>query len=219
MPQPFATTDDLSAYLVAIGQPALTAAQLPGAQLLLAAASAAVRRETKQLITACTITAEIQGHRLDAQERLELAESYADGAAGGSWYGGYYQSCRQPVRRDLLLPQQPVRAVQAVAVNGTAVTDWELHGGALWRRDGWPGWITVTWTAGLSETPDDVKGWVLMSSAEALRGAVPVLTEQIVEYAYTRGVGLPGDHLGYGMAALCEAYKIDADIVVRSARY
>jgi hypothetical protein len=214
MPQPFATTDDLSAYRVAMGQPALTQAQLPGAQILLAAASAAVRRETGQIITAGTATAEIQGHHLSDEERFELADPYAV----NPWAVGYG---RRPVRvrRDLLLPQQPVRAVQAVLLNGTAISDWELHGGALWRACGWPGWVTVTWTYGLSETPDDVKGFVLMSSDEALRGAIPVLSEQIVEYSYSRGQGLPGDHLGYGMEALRDAYRIEMSIVVRSARY
>jgi hypothetical protein len=214
MPQPFATTDDLSAYLVATGQPALTSAQLPGATFLLAAASAAVRRETGQQITAGTATAEIQGHHLDEVERFALADPYTV----NPWAGGYGRT-QVRVRRDLLLPQQPVRAVQAVVLNGTPIADWELHGGALWRRCGWPGWAMVTWTYGFSEVPDDVKGWVLMSSAEALRGAVPVLSEQIVEYAYSRGQGLPGDHLGYGIGALREAYRIEMNTVVRSARY
>lgn len=213
MPQPFATTDDLSAYLVATNQAALTDAQVPGAQMLLDAVATAVRNATGQQITAGTATAEIQGHVLDDQERFALADSYA-----GGW-GGYYQRYRPAVRKDLLLPQQPVRAVQAVLVNGTAVSDWELHGGALWRRDGWPGWATVTWTYGLSETPADVKMYVCLVASEGLRGASQVLSEQIVEYSYTKGSGLPGDHLGLGMSALVDTYRIETQIVVRSARY
>lgn len=217
MPQPFATTDDLSAYLVATNQAALTDAQVPGAQMLLDAVATAVRNATGQQITAGTATAEIQGHVLDDQERFQLADSYAGGYGYGGSYG--YGRPRPPVRRDLLLPQQPVRAVQAVLVNGTVVSDWELHGGALWRRDGWPGWATVTWTYGLSESPADVKMYVCLVASEGLRGPSQVLSEQIVEYSYTRGAGLPGDHLGLGMAALRDTYRIETQIVVRSARY
>ena len=37
----------------------------------------------------------------------------------------------------VLLPQQPVRSVASVALNGVAITDWVLSGGMLWRARGW----------------------------------------------------------------------------------
>jgi len=55
----------------------------------------------------------------------------------------------------VLLPQQPVRSVASVALNGVAITDWVLSGGMLWRARGWypatyvPGQIITTFSHGL----------------------------------------------------------------------
>lgn len=208
MATPFATTDDLSAYLVATGQPALTTAQVPGATMLLAAITQAIRRETGQQITLTTSTVELQGQ---PPSEIPLARY------GGDW-GHHRDYGRSAVREDLTLPQQPVQSVSAVLLDDAAVTDWRLRSGALWRCGGWPGWVTVTFTHGYPVTPDDVFAYTVMVGAEALRGAVPVLTEQIVEYSYTRGQTLPGDHLGLGMAALIAGYQVQADVLVRSVR-
>lgn len=189
-----ATTADLSSYLVATGQPALTQAQLPGAQLLLDAISEAVRAETGHRFDGGLSIVELQGLWLDDSE-----------CASG--------------RRDLVLPQQPVQSVVSVLIDGVAVTDYTLRGGALWRDLGWPGWVTVTFVHGSGAAPDDVRGYILMCSAEGLRGATPLKSERIAEYDYERGDTLPGDHLGLGVAALKRRYPpvSGADVMVRSS--
>ena len=63
--------------------------------------------------------------------------------------------------RSLRLPAQPVTAVSAVSIDGSAVTDWRLVSGALWRVCGWqdgrePALVTVTFTHGLLDVPADI---------------------------------------------------------------
>lgn len=64
--------------------------------------------------------------------------------------------------RPLRLPAQPIVSVDSVEIDGTAVTDWKLVSGRLWRRCGWarchdePSTITVTQTCGLTEVPADI---------------------------------------------------------------
>lgn len=80
----------------------------------------------------------------------------------------------------LPLPGQPVVSVSNVLLDGTAVTDWKLVGGQLWRRCGWladpyePCNVTVTVTGGLLEVPADVVdlvcGMVGMAMANATEG-------------------------------------------------
>lgn len=62
----------------------------------------------------------------------------------------------------LRLPGQPVVSVSTVLLDSTAVTDWKLVGGDLWRCDGWlaridqPSVVTVTVTGGLLVVPPDI---------------------------------------------------------------
>jgi hypothetical protein len=64
-----------------------------------------------------------------------------------------------PQGRWLTLPG-PVTAVTSVLIDGTAVTDWKLVGGLLWRACGWaecePVPVTVAFTHGLVEVPADI---------------------------------------------------------------
>jgi hypothetical protein len=64
-----------------------------------------------------------------------------------------------PQGRWLTLPG-PVTAVTSVLIDGTAVTDWKLVGGMLWRSCGWaecePVPVTVAFTHGLIEVPADI---------------------------------------------------------------
>jgi len=54
----------------------------------------------------------------------------------------------------LSLPERPVTAVAAVALDGAPVADWRLHGSRLWRAGGWaasalePSTVEVTYTHG-----------------------------------------------------------------------
>lgn len=68
-----------------------------------------------------------------------------------------------PGTRDqwLSLPVQPITAVSSVLIGETAVTDWRLIGGRLWRALGWwticgPEAVTVTLTYGLATVPADI---------------------------------------------------------------
>jgi len=59
----------------------------------------------------------------------------------------------------------PIVSVDAVAIDGTAVTDWRKRAEGLWRRHGWTdhrclhdegSTVTITYTFGLSEVPADI---------------------------------------------------------------
>lgn len=114
-----------------------TTAQGIRAAALLADASAVVRNYTRQQFTVGTST--------------DVLEATAD-----QW---------------LYLPERPVTAIISVGVGGAplAVGAWQLQNDALYRYDGWGsrfygstgGWnqpdtITVTYTHGYAEIPDDI---------------------------------------------------------------
>ena len=101
----------------------------------------------------------------------------------------------------LRLPGQPVSAVSAVSIDGTAVTDYKLRSGALWRESGWkptsePSEVSVTYTHGLATVPADIVDLVCRlavqalvalraGGAEAAAAARPVTSERIGDYAVT----------------------------------
>lgn len=102
--------------------------------------------------------------------------------------------------RWLPLPMSPVRSVAAVSIDGTAVTDWRLRGGRLWRDCGWgscgPSAVVVTLDYGLDETPADIVDLVCslvaagMASAEG--GYDPkrgVTNERIDDYSGSFATG------------------------------
>lgn len=75
--------------------------------------------------------------------------------------------------RWLRLPGQPVVSVASVEIDGTAVTDFRLRSGQLWRATGWqstwePSDVEVTMTHGLLEVPEDVVGLVCVLVLRAL---------------------------------------------------
>lgn len=136
----FATPADLAAYLQ---RDAFTGSDLTSAQLALDIASAVVRERTGQDFTVGTDTITL--------------DTYGD--------------------EDVLLPQLPVTDVALVttrnrgetATTARAVnTDYEVRGGRLrWVGIGaWPYEVTVTYTHGYAEIPDDVKGATLAVAAE-----------------------------------------------------
>lgn len=74
----------------------------------------------------------------------------------------------------LSLPGQPVVDVTSVTIDGTAVTDWRLASGQLWRRARWatddgPAAVEVTMTHGLTEVPADIVGLVCSMVAAGLK--------------------------------------------------
>lgn len=74
----------------------------------------------------------------------------------------------------LSLPGQPVQSVSSVSIDGTAVTDWRLSRGQLWRRTGWqdddgPSDIEVTMVHGLSVVPADIVDLVCAMVAAGLK--------------------------------------------------
>jgi hypothetical protein len=76
---------------------------------------------------------------------------------------------------ELRLPGPPVQSVSAVEVDGFEVTDWRLVDGSLYRWGGWrwacpgPSLVSVTYTHGLPEMPEDIVGYVCVLVAGALR--------------------------------------------------
>lgn len=98
----------------------------------------------------------------------------------------------------LRLPGAPVTAVDTVTLDGTAVTDWRLTSGRLWRAGGWgagagPSQVTVAYTHGLPAVPADVVDLVCRMAATALtsyrNGATsttrPIVSERIGDYSVT----------------------------------
>ncbi|MBX6360102.1 MAG: hypothetical protein IRZ03_08485 [Acidobacterium ailaaui] len=77
----------------------------------------------------------------------------------------------------LPLPGQPVTSVSDVEIDGTAVTDWKLVGGNLWRCHGWqachhsPSVVTATITGGLTTVPEDIVDLVCAMVGMALARA------------------------------------------------
>lgn len=75
----------------------------------------------------------------------------------------------------LSLPGPPVQSVQAVAVDGRALTlsDYRLRSGRLWLARGWsyryePSEVTVTYTHGLPDVPADIVDLVCRIAAATL---------------------------------------------------
>src|SRR5690625_342091 len=93
----------------------------------------------------------------------------------------------------LVLPGQPVTAVDDAAVDGVEVHDYKLANGRLWRAGGWgngfePADVTVTMQHGLEEVPGDVVQLVcdlaIAGANEAEEGASDprTLMERIDDY-------------------------------------
>lgn len=101
------------------------------------------------------------------------------------------------------LPGPPVQAVATVELDGSAVTDWKLDNGRLWRRCGWtsgcpgePVSLEITYTHGMPEVPADVVDLVCSLAAAGLNAATEgyaartgVIAERIDDYSvqYAQG--------------------------------
>lgn len=101
----------------------------------------------------------------------------------------------------LRLPGPPVVSVSKVLIEGVEVTDWRLVGDRLWRCQGWavtygPNRVTVTYTHGLPEVPDDVVDLVcslagagVAAAAESYAAHGGVVAERIDDYSVTYAQG------------------------------
>lgn len=112
------------------------------------------------------------------------------------------------------LPYRPVTAVSAVRINSSTITGWVLRAGTLYRTAGFgyryawpPDQIDVDLTYGYTTVPDDVKGAVLETAAQAYATPVgSIVSETIDDYAvrYANGGGLRLTDWARGVA---ESYR------------
>jgi hypothetical protein len=115
----------------------------------------------------------------------------------------------------LELPYRPVSAVSAVRVNGVAVTGWVLRVNTLYRtagfgyRHAWPpDQLDVDLTYGYTTVPDDVKGAVLETAAQAYDVPVgAVVSESIDDYAVRYATTGGGIQLTKSAADLAAGYR------------
>lgn len=94
------------------------------------------------------------------------------------------------------LPGKPVTAVSSVTVDGSAVTDYKLVHGRLWRPGGWsdgcePVEVVVSLTHGFASVPEDIKQLVcdlailgVRTAPEGARDA-SVVAESVDDYSVT----------------------------------
>jgi hypothetical protein len=115
----------------------------------------------------------------------------------------------------IYLPHTPVTAVSAVRINGTAVTDYERIGSVLYRLIGFgyrwafpPDLVEVDYTHGYTTVPDDVKGAVLETAAQAYEIPVgAVVSESIDDYAVRYATTAGGLQLPQSAAAVAASYR------------
>ncbi|MFF1321442.1 hypothetical protein ACFVZZ_18750 [Streptomyces chartreusis] len=103
----------------------------------------------------------------------------------------------------LRLPGLPIVSVDAVSIDGVAVTDYRLRSEQLWRAGGWTGYepseVEVTQTHGLLEVPEDIVDLVCRMAASgivaarsedggtALATAKEVTSERLGDWSVTYG--------------------------------
>lgn len=112
-------------------------------------------------------------------------------------------------------PYRPITAVSAVRVNGVAVTGWVLRAGVLYRTAGFgyrygypPDLVEVDLTHGDTSVPDDVKGAVLETAAQAYDVPVSALaSESIDDYAVRYVTTGGGVQLTKSAADLAAGYR------------
>jgi hypothetical protein len=115
----------------------------------------------------------------------------------------------------LELPFKPVTAVSAVRVNGIVITGWTLRLNTLYRAAGFgylyrfpPDQVDVDLTHGYTTVPDDVKGAVLETAAQAYDVPVgAVVAETIDDYAIRYATTGGGLQLTKSAAELAAGYR------------
>jgi hypothetical protein len=171
---PFAAVSDLAALMQ-------TDVNEAAAGVALASASALIRGWTRQTISRV----------VDDVVTLRAPEGY---------------------ERALVLPQRPVQSVSRVEINGLQLVDWVLSNDRLLRYCGWrylpgrmpyldPGLVTVTYTHGWAEIPDDVRAVCLDLASMTITNPSGLRTVQIDDYSRT----FAAETLGSG--TLSDAHK------------
>lgn len=110
----------------------------------------------------------------------------------------------------LYLPERPVDYVTSVTYNGTAYgaagTDWTLVDDYLWtgylpdaynagwrgRFTYWPPMVTVTYTHGYPEAPQDIRGVVLAAAARVIQNPAGVQSQTVGGVSWTVSGGATG---------------------------
>jgi hypothetical protein len=113
------------------------------------------------------------------------------------------------------LPYRPVTAVSQVRINGVVITGWTLRVNTLYRTAGFgyrytwpPDQIDVDLTYGYTTVPDDVKGAVLETAAQAYQVPVAaVASEQIDDYAVRYVTAGGGMQLTESARRVAEGYR------------
>lgn len=114
-----------------------------------------------------------------------------------------------PAQTRIRLPQWPVRSVTSVEFNGTAISDYEVKDGYLFRRCGWPSSLNasysdveVTYEYGIVDIPADLQMWCCVLAAGAMAqaargslGSAGVASERIDDYAVNYETGSTAFHL------------------------
>lgn len=106
---------------------------------------------------------QVDGREAEAEALLEVASSSITAAAGSPIVRGTHTVVFQGVdRKRQPLPFRPVVSVESVLVDGVLDNSWKLIGDALYRDKDWaspnePTSVQVTFTAGFTNVPEDIK--------------------------------------------------------------
>lgn len=106
---------------------------------------------------------QVEGRETEAEALLEVASSSITAAAGSPIIRGSHTVVLPGVdRKRLPLPFRPIVSVESVLIDGVLDTNWKLIGDCLYRADDWaspnmPTSVQITFTAGFTNVPEDIK--------------------------------------------------------------
>lgn len=123
------------------------------------------------LATAADLPTTLAGHA-DASRALAVASAAIRDAAGVPITETTATVTLPAPLGDLLRLPGPVRSVATVTLDGTAVAEYQTLTEGLWRHGGWgcaPVPVSVTYTFGLAETPEDIKDLCVQLAVAWLR--------------------------------------------------
>lgn len=106
---------------------------------------------------------QVDGREAEAEALLEVASSSITAAAGSPIIRGAHTVVLPGVdRKRQPLPFRPVISVESVLVDGVLDNSWKLIGDALYRDKDWasptePTTVQITFTAGFTNVPEDIK--------------------------------------------------------------
>jgi len=114
----------------------------------------------------------------------------------------------------IILPFQPLIAVQQVRIKSVVVTDFTVIGPSVYRRAGFGTWwafppdlVEIDYTHGYATVPDDVKGAVLESAgATYINPDITLRNESIDDYSYRSEPNTGGVSLSPNAIVLADFY-------------